>query len=77
MQAFDQNLDETGGSLTSDGYEDVKKNPLLNAVIVSPQGAKFHRAINTAGQTKDSAYIGGEMIKLIEDIGPTKIVQVR
>ncbi len=73
IHAFDKT---TGQSLTSDGWEDVRRRPLLNALAVNPSGAYFIKSIDTSGETKDKEYIAKIMMELIEELGPKNVVTV-
>ena len=39
-------------TLTSDGWQDAQKRPLLNVCAITPAGAQFIRAIDITGETK-------------------------
>ena len=39
-------------TLTSDGWQDAQKRPLLNVCAITPAGAQFIKAIDTTGETK-------------------------
>jgi len=76
LASFQESLQLTGATITSDGWSDVHRRPLLNLLIVSSKGEMFFKAIDTGGETKDIAYIAGQLIDCIREVGADSIIQV-
>ena len=58
----------------SDGWESIQTRPIINALMSTPAGTKFLKALDTSGDTKDARYIAGFMIAIIIAIGPFNCV---
>lgn len=69
-------LNQTGGTLVSDGWSNVKNKPLLNFVLVCPKGEVFVDSIDTSGEEKTGQFIADGITKQINDIGPQNVIQV-
>ena len=65
-----------GGTLISDGWTNVQNRPIINFLVVTPDGAMFMDGIDTSGQIKDAEFIAAEVQKRIESLGPENVVQV-
>ncbi len=76
LASFQKSLQLTGVTITSDGWSDVRKRPLLNLLLVSPKGEMFLKAVDTRGETKDAAYIAGQLIDCIREVGADSVIQV-
>jgi hypothetical protein len=59
LASFQEYLQLTGATITSDGWSDVRRRLLLNLLVVSLKGEMFLKAVDTRGETKDAAYIAG------------------
>jgi len=70
------NLKRTLGTIVSDGWSDAQRRPLLNILLVIPEGATFISSIDSSGFTKDSKYIAETIISAVAKIGPNLIMQV-
>ena len=62
--------------IVSDGWKDTRHRPLINIIANSPKGAIFIRAEDCSGEMKDAQFIADILIKFINQIGPSKVVQV-
>jgi hypothetical protein len=49
LASFQESLQLTGATITSDGWSDVRRCPLLNLFVVSPKGEMFLKAVDTGG----------------------------
>ena len=58
-------INETGGLIISDGWTDVAGRPIVNALLATPAGIKFIKAVDTSGSTKDKGYIANFIIDVI------------
>jgi hypothetical protein len=76
LERWSARTQQTGCSVTSDGWSDPQNRPLLNMLGVNTIGAKFITAINTEGHTKTGVYISEQLMVVIEEIGPENVVQV-
>ena len=66
----------SGVTIVSDGWTDTRRRRLINIIANSPKGAIFIRAEDCSRETKDAQFIANILIKYIEQIGPSKVVQV-
>ncbi len=57
LASFQESLQLTGATITSDGWFDVRRHPLLNLLVVSSKAEMFLKAVDTGGETKDIASI--------------------
>ncbi len=76
LASFQESLQLTGATITNDGWFDVRKPPLLNLLVISPKGEMFLKAVDTGGETKDAAYIAGQLIDCIREVGADNVIQV-
>jgi len=53
-----------GLCISSDGFTDAFRRPLLNVVLISPSGEFFVDAIDTSGNTKSMDYIANQVRRL-------------
>jgi hypothetical protein len=63
-------------SIISDGWTDTKRRTLVNVIGSSPIGAMFLRAGDCFREVKDSKFIVDILIFVIEQVGPTNVLQV-
>ncbi len=54
----------------------MRRCPLLNMLVVFPKGEMFIKAVDTRGETKDAAYIAGQLIDCIREVGADSVIQV-
>jgi hypothetical protein len=76
LASFQESLQLTGATITSDRWFDVRRRPLLNLLVVFPKGEMFLKAVDTGGETKDAAYIAGQLIDCIREVGVDSVIQV-
>jgi hypothetical protein len=76
LASFQESLQLTRATITSDGWSDVRKHPLLNLLVVSPKGEMFLKVVDTGGETNDTAYIAGQLIDCIWEVGVDSVIQV-
>ncbi len=76
LASFQESLQLTGATITTYGWSDVRRRPLLNLLIVSPKGEMFLKVVDTGGETKDAAYIAGQLINCIREVGADNVIQV-
>jgi len=69
-------IDQTGGIIVSDGWSNVRSQPLINYISVCTQGEVFLDSSDTSGEEKTSQYIADEIIKQITAVGSAKVIQV-
>ncbi|PWA68651.1 hypothetical protein CTI12_AA306470 [Artemisia annua] len=65
-----------GVSIVSDGWSNVKHNPLINVLIVNSRGAMFMYAEDFSGVEKTGVEIADFLISAIESVGPTNVLSV-
>ena len=65
-----------GVSIVSDGWTNVKHQPLINIVAVNSRGAMFLYAEDFSGIEKTGQAIANFLLQAIEDIGPQNVLQV-
>eukprot|EP00962_Isochrysis_galbana_P027152 scaffold8501_cov129-Isochrysis_galbana.AAC.1 len=68
--------EQTGVTIISDGWTNVSKQPIINALVSLPLGSYFLTARDTTGHTKDAEYIAEFMIEQIQAFGKEKVVAV-
>jgi hypothetical protein len=76
LASFQESLQLTGATITSDGWSDVRRRPLLNLLVVSLKEEMFLKAVDMGGETKDAAYIAGQLIDCIREVGADNVIQV-
>ncbi|XP_077250104.1 uncharacterized protein LOC143889688 [Tasmannia lanceolata] len=65
-----------GVSIVSDGWTNVRHRPLINILAVNSRGAMFLYAEDFEGIEKSGAAIAELLLKAIEEVGPTNVLQV-
>lgn len=65
-----------GVSIISDGWTNVKNQPLINVLAANKDGAMFLYAVECSGVEKTGSYIKSLLIDAIEEVGPSNIVQI-
>ncbi|PWA81484.1 hypothetical protein CTI12_AA186260 [Artemisia annua] len=65
-----------GVSIVSDGWSNVKHNPLINVLAVNSRGAMFMYAEDFSGVEKTGVEIADFLISAIESVGPTNVLSV-
>lgn len=65
-----------GVSIVSDGWSNTKHNPLINVLAVNSRGAMFMYADDFSGIEKTGKTISDYLLKAIEDIGPSNVLQI-
>ncbi|GKD60739.1 putative ribonuclease H-like domain-containing protein [Tanacetum coccineum] len=65
-----------GVSIVSDGWSNVKHNPLINVLAVNSRGAMFMYAEDFSGIEKTGVEIADFFISAIETVGPTNVLSV-
>jgi len=76
LASFQESLQLIGATITSDRWSDVRRRPLLKLLIVFSKGEMFFKVVDTGGETKDAAYIGGQLIDCIREVGADNVIQV-
>ena len=69
-------IEETGALLISDGWTSIQSRPIINALLSTPVGAKFLKAIDTSGQIKNAQFIADFIIEMVTSVGPENVVGV-
>ncbi|XP_022032814.1 uncharacterized protein LOC110933922 [Helianthus annuus] len=65
-----------GVSIVSDGWTNVKHNPLINVLAVNSRGAMFMHAGDFLGVDKKAGVIAKYLIEAIETVGSSNVLQV-
>ena len=66
-----------GYSLSSDGWENTRREPINNIMLMTKNGNFFIDSWNAAqADKKDNVYLGDMWCKYIDDIGPEHIIQI-
>ncbi|KAJ9564787.1 hypothetical protein OSB04_000753 [Centaurea solstitialis] len=65
-----------GVSIVSDGWSNVKHQPLINVLAVNSRGAMFMFAEDFSGVEKTGVEISKLLLGAIETIGPSNVLQV-
>ena len=69
-------ITEIGAMVISDGWTSIQDRPIINALLATPVGTKFLKAIDTSGETKDKEFIADFVIDVINESTPKNIVAV-
>ena len=69
-------LKETGGLIISDGWTSTSKRPIVNALLCTPAGSQFLKAVDASGEFKGAKFIADFINDIIEDQGAKNIVAV-
>jgi len=76
LQPFKSTWSTKGVTITSDGWTDAQRRPLINFIAITEGGPMFLRAINSEGEVKRKEYIAEKLIAVIEEVGAKNVVQV-
>ncbi|XP_049933543.1 uncharacterized protein LOC116252633 [Nymphaea colorata] len=68
--------EQHGVSIVSDGWTDIQRHPLINFIATSTNGPIFLKAIDAFGEYKNTEYLKGLFVELIEEVGMDKVVQI-
>lgn len=67
----------TGCTLCCDEWSNVRHESVINFLLVSPGGALFEKAAECSKETKTGEWIAEQIDAVIQEVGPSKVVQVR
>jgi hypothetical protein len=73
---FYKNRLTQGVSVVSDGWTNIKGQPLLNVLASNSRGSCFLYAEDYSGIEKTGEAITNFLLKAIEEIGPKNVIQV-
>ncbi|CAL5386707.1 unnamed protein product [Camellia sinensis] len=76
LEPTKKSWDEKGLSIVSDGWTDAHRRPLINFMAACNGGAMFIKAVNCEGETKDKYHIAKLISEVIDEVGPTNVIQV-
>ncbi|KAK8697750.1 hypothetical protein V6N13_113888 [Hibiscus sabdariffa] len=65
-----------GTSIVSDGWTNMKRQPLINVVASNSSGSMFMYAKDFTGQEKTGANIAEFLLETIEEVGSSNVLQV-
>ncbi|XP_024164304.1 uncharacterized protein LOC112171337 [Rosa chinensis] len=65
-----------GVSIVSDGWSNVKREPLINIIAANSRGAMFLYAQDFSGIPKTGDVIAAFMLTAIEDVGSSNVLQI-
>lgn len=65
-----------GTSIVSDGWTNIKHKPLINVIASNSRGSMFLYAEDFAGIEKTGKAIADFLLKSIDEIGPSNVLQV-
>ncbi|KAL6573184.1 hypothetical protein OROMI_012800 [Orobanche minor] len=65
-----------GTSIISDGWTNIKKNPLINVIAANSRGSMFLYAEDFAGVEKIGKEISNFLLKAIDEVGSSDVMQV-
>jgi hypothetical protein len=74
LDAYKEQVSFSGATITSDGWSDVRRRPLLNLLVVSPKGELFLKAVDTCGEVKDATFIAARLTEAIHEVGAENVV---
>ena len=64
-----------GCSITSDGWTNQKRAPIINFLVYCPRGTMFLKSLNVLGLTKDAYTLFRLFDKVVQEVGAEHIVQ--
>ncbi|PKU65733.1 hypothetical protein MA16_Dca021105 [Dendrobium catenatum] len=67
---------QTGVTIMSDGWSDIKHRSLINILINNPYGTVFLRSIEASDQVKDPEFIFELLDSIIDEVGEHLVVQI-
>ncbi|KAL0928861.1 hypothetical protein M5K25_000788 [Dendrobium thyrsiflorum] len=67
---------ETGVTIMSDGWSDMKSRSLINILVNNPYGTVFLRSIEASDEVKNADFIFNLLDGVVEEIGEQLVVQV-
>ncbi|KAL0906436.1 hypothetical protein M5K25_024931 [Dendrobium thyrsiflorum] len=83
MPAAEQSIEEikrtwseTGVTIMSDGWSDMKSRSLINVLVNNPYGTVFLRSIEASDEIKNADFIFNLLDGVVEEIGEQLVVQV-
>ena len=76
MGPFMEGVRRDGAVIVSDGWDNIKDQPLLNILVVTHQGVKFLRAVDMSKQDKTGANIARILGEAVEEVGAKNVVAV-
>ena len=76
LRKFANDWSHYGVSIESDGWTNVKGNPLINILGVSTSGAVFLSPYDHSDRYKTSINIAQALLETIQKIGPYNVIQV-
>ncbi|KAL3679094.1 hypothetical protein R1sor_022050 [Riccia sorocarpa] len=62
-------------TLTGDGWTNIQERQIVNFLIVNKYGEMYHSSVDCSGVYKDAEWESGELIKVIEELGPENVLQ--
>ncbi|KAL3692227.1 hypothetical protein R1sor_005878 [Riccia sorocarpa] len=62
-------------TLTCDGWTNIQGRPIVNFLIVNKYGEMYHNSVDCSGIYKDATWESGELIKVIEELGPENVLE--
>ncbi|KAL3834370.1 hypothetical protein ACJIZ3_009106 [Penstemon smallii] len=65
-----------GVSIVSDGWSNIKNQPIINVVAISGGRAMFLNGIDCSGDEKSGVFISEILFKAIENVGVYNVVQI-
>eukprot|EP01018_Ginkgo_biloba_P006444 Gb_30342 [translate_table: standard] len=66
----------TSVSIIFDGWTNARSKPLINVIVVSPNGSMFLNVVDCKGELKDAPFIANIFINAIESVGPSNVMQI-
>lgn len=77
IASFEGMWNERGVTIMCDGWSGPTRMSIINFLVYSPRGTVFHKSIDASNvERKDGEYYFKIMKEVVEEIGPSKIVQV-
>ncbi|KAL0923847.1 hypothetical protein M5K25_004626 [Dendrobium thyrsiflorum] len=67
---------ETGVTIMSDGWSDMKSRSLINILVNNPYGTVFLRSVEASDEVKNADFLFNLLDGVVEEIGEQLVVQV-
>ncbi|KAL0928982.1 hypothetical protein M5K25_000921 [Dendrobium thyrsiflorum] len=76
IEEIKRTLSETGVTIMSDGWSDMKSRSLINILVNNPYGTVFLRSVEASDEVKNADFLFNLLDGVVEEIGEQLVVQV-
>ncbi|KAL0919159.1 hypothetical protein M5K25_011233 [Dendrobium thyrsiflorum] len=76
IEEIKQTWSETGVTIMSDGWSDMKSRSLINILVNNPYGTVFLRSVEASDEVKNADFLFNLLDGVVKEIGEQLVVQV-